>query len=77
MSRHCVNDILGVPFERTSATCSQSPRDKRIERTYIDHALIFALMNSVIVRKGTLPTTITVELSSRRGPSSPAGKISI
>ena len=45
--------------------------------THIDHALTLALMNSVTVRNGTLPTIITVELSSRRGPSSPAGRISI
>ena len=45
--------------------------------TYIDHALSFALMNSVIVRNGTRPIIMTVAPSRRRGPSSPAGKISI
>lgn len=44
---------------------------------YIDHALSFARMNSVIVRNGTRPTAITVAPSSRRGPSSPAMRISI
>ena len=34
-------------------------------------------MNSVTVRNGTLPTAITVEPSSRSGPSSPARRISI
>lgn len=45
--------------------------------THTDQALSFALINSVIVRNGTRPTIITVAPSSRRGPSSPAGKISI
>ena len=45
--------------------------------TYIDHAFSFALMNSEMVRKGSLATNMTVVLSSLLGPSSPAGKISI
>jgi len=40
-------------------------------------ALSFALMNSDIVKNGTRPIVITVIASSRRGPPSPAGRISI
>ena len=44
--------------------------------TYIIHAFNFARTNSETVRNGTLLTAATVSASRRRGPDSPAARIS-
>ena len=77
---HGEGDFLRVPFRSASterSAISPTWHRKVMGSTHIDQALIFALINSVIVRNGILPTIITVAPSSRRGPSSPAVKISI
>ncbi len=45
--------------------------------TYIIHAFNFARTNSEVVRNGTRLTVATVSASRRRGPDSPAARISI
>ncbi len=45
--------------------------------THIIHAFNFARTNSEVVRNGTRLTIATVSASRRRGPDSPAARISI
>jgi hypothetical protein len=50
-------------------------RSRRV--THIIHEFNFARTNSEVVRNGTRLTVATVSASRRRGPDSPAAKISI
>ena len=62
----------------TSSASEVEHEDQAREHvTHIIHEFNFALTNSDVVRNGTRLTTATVSASRRRGPDSPAARISI
>ena len=76
-----VHDVFSVLVCATAGEARVSFQHawRRVQgrKVYITQAFSFALRNSEIVSTGKPATVITVEVSKRRGPSSPAGSISI
>ena len=85
ISTHDKDDVLCVAF------CASTTRHRKVRRmsewsmrkrrakhgTHIIHAFSLARTNSDVDRNGTQLTAATVSASRRRGPDSPAAKISI
>lgn len=75
-----IDDILRIPLHATAdeLECEETDGDEENEENaYIAQVFSLARMNSDTVKKGIPRITMVVAASSRRGPSSPADKISI